>query len=44
MVRFTENSEEHLKRGSLKQCLQEVESQLEGYTNVDLGGAKGTLV
>ena len=42
MVRFTENCEEALKRGSLRQCLQEVQAQLEGYTGVDLGGAAGS--
>ncbi|KAK7096855.1 hypothetical protein V1264_003902 [Littorina saxatilis] len=41
MVRFTENCEEAIKRNSLRQYAKEVESQLEGYTNVDLGGAKG---
>ena len=42
MIRFTENCEEAIKRGSLMQYLKEVEGQLEGYTNVDLGGVSGT--
>ena len=41
MVRFTENCEEAIRRNSLKQLLQDVEAQLESYTNVDLGGASG---
>nr|KAG5701774.1 hypothetical protein BaRGS_000764 [Batillaria attramentaria] len=41
MVRFTENCEEAIKRGSLQQYIGEVEGQLESYTNVDLGGTSG---
>ncbi|XP_076446844.1 LOW QUALITY PROTEIN: cytoplasmic dynein 2 heavy chain 1-like [Babylonia areolata] len=41
MVRFTENAEEAVKKNTLQPLKQEVEAQLEGYTNVDLGGAHG---
>ncbi|XP_076467409.1 LOW QUALITY PROTEIN: cytoplasmic dynein 2 heavy chain 1-like [Babylonia areolata] len=41
MIRFTESCEEAIGRGSLMQCLKEVEGQLEGYTNVDLRGSQG---
>ncbi|XP_012944204.1 cytoplasmic dynein 2 heavy chain 1 [Aplysia californica] len=41
-IRFTENCEEAIKRNSLRELLGEVESQLEGYTGVDLGGGGST--
>lgn len=38
-IRFSENCEEAIKKGRLRELFSEVEGQLDFYTNVDLGGA-----